>query len=127
MATLAGFSWQAGGTIVKYGLLELDGTNPEAELTLAGADTDQVIAVATNDATTTNPSALTYELLQPGQVYSVLASAAITALDNLAPTTGGKVKTAASGDRYFFKALEAASADGDVILAVCVLDSHLLA
>jgi len=47
----------------------------------------------------------------------VTASAAITAGDRLAPEAAGKVKTAASGDIVIGQALEAATADDDVIMA----------
>lgn len=53
-----------------------------------------------------------------GQSILVTASGAITAGAELKVAASGKVTPAATTNRYFFRALEAASADGDIIEAV---------
>tara|TARA_R110000851_G_scaffold50512_3_gene120563 strand:+ start:1945 stop:2319 length:375 start_codon:yes stop_codon:yes gene_type:complete len=50
-----------------------------------------------------------------GTIVKCVASAAITLGDNLAAVATGKVKTAASTNEIIGKALEAATADGDLI------------
>ena len=127
MSIVGGSNWIAGGTITKYRLLMLDSSNPEAELIHTSADTDVPKAVSTNAATATNPSALEYEILTPGMMFTVTASGAITAGAKVAPDSSGRVKAAATGDYYFAEALEAASNDGDNIVCVVSLCGHLLA
>lgn len=56
----------------------------------------------------------------------VTASAAIAAGDRIAPAAAGKVQTAASGDIVIGKALEAAGADGDIIMAEVDLSAPVL-
>lgn len=119
-------NYKAGGTISNYRVLKIDSTDSD-ELIHTTHDTDEVTAVSTCDATATNPAALTYRFLEPGKKYSINAHAAITKGDYLAPAAAGRVATCAAGDRYFFRADEDAAAQDDVIMATCVMSSHLLA
>jgi hypothetical protein len=121
MSTHCNKNLSAGGAIDKHALLELGAS---FTLTETNADTDYPIAVATNDATTTNPSALTYELLAPGKIISMNCSAGVTALDLIAPSTSGNVKTAQSGDVAF---AQATATGTGVLPCICLLSSHKLA
>jgi hypothetical protein len=118
MGTLNDTNWVAGGTIYKYDLLKSNGDGKA--LVVTAADTDYPIAVATCDATTTNPGALTYELLQHGHKYSVRAAAGFSPGAVLAPAAAGEVATAAHGDMVCFLAEQTASGSDDVVVATFV-------
>jgi hypothetical protein len=102
---------RSGSTIGKYLLVKYGGAGPHT-IILAAADTDVVSGVTREDI----PDQANGDLGVGGELR-VTASGAISAGARIAPDAGGKVKAAASGDTVIGEARDAATADGDVIVA----------
>jgi len=91
---------------VRYDLLTLDTTNNYPYMVQTSADTDIALVVALAAAAAEEE----LQYMPIGGHFGVArAGAAISEGDNIAPTTTGEVKTAASGDQVMGKAMEAAS------------------
>lgn len=89
---------------------------------LAAADTDPCYPIQNKPKPTGEQAALAI-----AGVSKVIAGGAIAQGAKVAPTAAnGKAQSAASGDRWFGIALEAAGADGDII-TVLLRDGEILA
>jgi hypothetical protein len=124
MSTISNKNLVAGDTIVAYSLLKLGASGTLIPVADKG---DYPVAVATNAATTTNPSALTYELLEPGKIVDVMVSGAINALAGVACDDGPKAKSVATAALLWGQACSASTADGQVIPVICLISAHLKA
>jgi hypothetical protein len=92
----------------QYYCVELNTSN---KALLAGANDKAVIGVLQND-----PEADEAALIAVGGTCKVIAGEAITIGDHVTVTSTGKVEIADAADEYVIgKALETASADGDII------------
>lgn len=102
---------RSGSTIAKYLLVKGGGAGVDT-IALTAADTDVPVGVTREDIV----DGANGDLAIRGQVR-VIASGAISADVKLAPDANGKVKAAASGDTVVGTSKDAATADGDIILA----------
>lgn len=101
-----------GSDIAKYLLVKAVAATAPDSIAVTAADTDVPIGV-TMEAIGDQKRG---DLILRGR-HPVTASGAITAGARLAPDAAGKVKAAAAGDSVIGVAVDAATNDGDVIMA----------
>ena len=101
----------AGGPMTSNTFVESDSSG-EFQVTRANADTDRPLGVALKDGATTadNPVPVAIAGIVP-----IVAGAAVSIGDQVAPDADGKARTAASGDSMCGLALTAASGADELI------------
>ena len=100
----------AGGTVTKNALVEVDST--ANQVTVSNSANDLCIGFAQNAAASGAPVAIGNT---PGKVYEGIAAAAITFGAAVQSNGDGKIKTATTAGYPVGVALEAATANNDVI------------
>lgn len=103
---------RTGGTIGRFLVVKYDGTNAPDGITVTTADTDVAYGVTHHEA----PDGTNVDCCKSGR-HPVTASGVIAVGARLAPDANGKVKAAAAGDTIIGTAVDAATADNDVIAA----------